>query len=127
MERPSTPPASGDGGAPEEGYTGPPIGSVAKAEWPELLGADVDAAVAAIEAERPDLLLVQPTREASVSGGMGGDVRATSSDGAAWGLAGTIGNSDVPPRHQRRRCRARSSRQTWRCDVCAYGTTPIES
>lgn len=42
------------------------IGAVAKRSWPEAIGMDVDAAVALIEAERPDLLLVQPTREGAI-------------------------------------------------------------
>lgn len=53
------------GGAPDAGdiYVGPEIGSVAKVEWPELVGRAVEDAVAAIEAERPDLLMVRPTKE----------------------------------------------------------------
>ena len=53
-------------GAPEDIYSGPPIGSVAKDEWPELVGLDVDDAVARIEGERPDLLMVRPTKEGSI-------------------------------------------------------------
>ncbi len=44
----------------------PAVGSVAKVEWPELVGADVDAAVAAVERERPDLLLVRATPHDSI-------------------------------------------------------------
>jgi hypothetical protein len=44
-------------------YVGPAIGSVAKKAWPECVGMGVDDAVAVIEADRPDMLLVQPTRE----------------------------------------------------------------
>lgn len=57
--------AAGDGSA-AAGYVGPAIGSRAKTAWPELLGADVDAAVAAVEAERPDMLMVTPTPEGRV-------------------------------------------------------------
>lgn len=47
-------------------YTGPAIGSVAKVEWPELVNVNVDDAVVAIEQERPDLLMVNPTKEVRV-------------------------------------------------------------
>lgn len=42
------------------------LGSVQKCAWPELLGADVDAAVAEVERERPDLLVVRATPEGAI-------------------------------------------------------------
>jgi len=59
-------PAAAPGQPHPDIYAEPAVGSVAKVEWPELVGADVDAAVAAIERERPDLLLVRPTAHDSI-------------------------------------------------------------
>jgi hypothetical protein len=42
------------------------IGVEAKTSWPELLGMPVNEAVAAIELERPDMLMVVPTPEGKI-------------------------------------------------------------
>lgn len=57
--------ASGASDAPSEPPSAPNllIGAVAKTEWPALLGADVDAAIAEIERDRPDMLIVKATPE----------------------------------------------------------------
>ena len=39
------------------------IGSTAIAKWPNLIGEPIDVAVAKIELDRPDLLLVAATKE----------------------------------------------------------------
>ena len=44
----------------------PALGGVEKVEWPELVGIDVQAAVRVIEAERPDLIVVNPVRDGSI-------------------------------------------------------------
>jgi hypothetical protein len=42
------------------------IGAAAKTSWPELLGVHVDEAIAIIERERPDMLMVTPTPEGRI-------------------------------------------------------------
>lgn len=58
-------PAAAMAARPDDAFE-PVVGSVAKVEWPELVGADADAAVAAIELERPDMLLVRATPHDSI-------------------------------------------------------------
>lgn len=47
-------------------YRGPPIGSKAMKTWPDLLGKAVDDAVAKIEEDRPDVLMVVPCKEGQI-------------------------------------------------------------
>jgi len=58
--------SAGEEAEDEHAYRGPALGSRAKKEWPELVGLDVDAAASVVEAERPDMLMVQPTREGAI-------------------------------------------------------------
>jgi hypothetical protein len=58
--------SAGEDAEDEHAYRGPALGSRAKKEWPELVGLDVDAAASVVEAERPDMLMVQPTREGAI-------------------------------------------------------------
>ena len=44
----------------------PDIGGVEVIAWPHLVGTDVDAAIAVIEAARPDLVLVTATKEGNI-------------------------------------------------------------